>query len=304
MELRISIVMPVFARQKSAEIAIRSAIGQTGPWIELIIVDDGSPEPFRLPEDLAGDDRIRVLRLEKNQGVSTARNVGVAAARGDWIAFLDSDDVWLPGKIERQADFVIADQAKHRDPLVLYCTGFRQVSLRSGEAINRIPVHTSDPSVFASGCWFSPGSTALLSKSAFTLVGGLDTVLRRLEDLDWCIRLGLAGGRLAVAPFIGAEVKVGSRPSFEAVDTACRHLLAKWSADARTRKLPIMRSLRAYLNVERAAACHSVGDYRGLVSYLVRSLLLFPRMNVHLRSWWVEHPVSATHERAELLSPS
>jgi glycosyltransferase involved in cell wall biosynthesis len=304
MEMRISVVMPVFSRQSTAEVALRSAVSQSGPWVEIIVVDDGSPEPFRLPEDLAGDDRIRILRLDRNRGVSTARNVGVAAAQGNWIAFLDSDDVWLPGKIERQANFVIADQAKQPNPLVLYCTGFRQVSLKSGEMIDRIPVGTSDPRDFASGCWFSPGSTALFTKTAFAAVGGLDTGLRRLEDLDWCMRLGLEGGRLAVAPFIGAVVKVGTRPSLETVDAACQHLLAKWSVDARAQKLRVMRRLRAYLDVERAAACHYVGNYSGLSAYLARSLVQFPRINVHLRTWWVEQRMRATTGPAELLLPS
>lgn len=292
MELQISVIIPVYARQESAVRAIRSVVSQSGPWIELIVVDDASPEPFRLPPDLAKDQRIRVIRLSANSGASAARNAGVALATGNWLAFLDSDDTWLPGKIEHQVDFVIADQKSRPDPLVLYCTGFRQIGLNGARPVNRIPISADDPIDFASGCWFAPGSTALISKAAFQVVGGYDTSLRRLEDLDWSLRLGLAGGRLAVAPFVGASVIIGHRPSFETVDRAVKRIEAKWSCDIGFIEQPsLIRSLRAYLNVERAAACHYVQNYRGLLKYLARSLVLVPRNNVHLRHWWIEQKI-------------
>jgi len=78
---------------------------QKGVHWELIIVDDGSNDSTRsLLKQYSGDKRIRVLR-QTNQGVSSARNAGTAVARGDYVAFLDSDDKWLPGKLVAQMDY-------------------------------------------------------------------------------------------------------------------------------------------------------------------------------------------------------
>lgn len=292
--MRISVVIPTYARQHGAVRAIRSAVAQTGTWIEIIVVDDASPVPFILPEDLARDPRIRLLRSEHNAGASAARSTGVAAARGNWIAFLDSDDVWLPGKIERQAAFAAADQAQNPDLLVLYAAGFRQINLRDGICVDRLPISSSEARDFASGCWFSPGSTALFAKSTFDRLGGLDTDLKRLEDLDWALRLVLAGGRLKVAPFIGAVIEVGARPSFDRVDATCRHLDEKWNRDPSAGRVRgLLPRLRAYLDVERAAACRHRGDYARTLGYLARSFLRVPRLHVQLRQWWSEPPQGA-----------
>ena len=90
----LSVVLPVFNRQELAERALRSALVQDVADMEVVVVDDGSEPPFCLPVDLASHPKIRVIRQDKNLGESGARNAGVDAARGEWIAFLDSDDYW------------------------------------------------------------------------------------------------------------------------------------------------------------------------------------------------------------------
>ena len=83
--------------------AIDSALAQAGPAFELIVVDDGSTDAT--PAVLSGyGEKIVALRRPPS-GRSAARNAGIAAARGEWIAFLDSDDAWLPGKLARQLAF-------------------------------------------------------------------------------------------------------------------------------------------------------------------------------------------------------
>jgi glycosyltransferase involved in cell wall biosynthesis len=298
--MRISVVIPVYARQESAVRAIHSAVAQTGPWTEIVVVDDASPIPFAVPPDLARDTRIRVLRNERNVGASAARNAGVAAAQGNWIAFLDSDDIWLPDKIRSQAAFAATDQSQRPDPLVLYASGFRQINQRDGKTLDRLPLSSSDSRDFASGCWFSPGSTALVSRSAFDRIGGFDIDLKRLEDLDWALRLSLAGGSLKVAPFIGAVIEIGARPSFECIDTTCRQLDEKWTRDARAGRIPgLLPHLRAYLDVERAAVCRIRGEYARTLIYLARSFLRVPRLHVHLRRWWTEPPGGSSWSGAE-----
>ncbi len=285
--MRISAVIPVFNRQQLGMRAVRSALAQKLPLIEVIAVDDGSAEPFTPDHDVAGDTRLRVIRLAQNAGAGAARNAGVTIARGDWIAFLDSDDVWEPGKLARQAAFVAADPLRVSNPLALYATGFRQINMRTGHTQDRIPISTSEARDLASGCWYSPGSTALMAKSTFETIGALDTSLRRLEDLDWAIRLGMAGGRLAVAPFVGATVQVGTRPSFKALQVTCEQLCAKWSHHSDIGLLPGMeRRLFAFLDVERAAACHHENRNVMAAFYFARSLLKAPRTTLQLKRWW------------------
>jgi glycosyltransferase involved in cell wall biosynthesis len=96
----VSVVIPTFNRATLVGYAIESVLGQTYQDFEVIVVDDGSTD--HTPEEVARfGDRIRYLH-QKNMGVSAARNTGIRAARGKWIAFLDSDDRWRPAKLERQ----------------------------------------------------------------------------------------------------------------------------------------------------------------------------------------------------------
>ena len=97
----VSIVVPAYNPGDYLEIAIHSVIAQTFSDWELLVVDDGSREDLSHVESL--DARVRVLR-QKNQGQAVARNKGVLAAQGEFIAFLDADDIWLPSKLETQLE--------------------------------------------------------------------------------------------------------------------------------------------------------------------------------------------------------
>src|SRR5690242_20716958 len=91
----ISIIIPVYNAEVYIKSTIKSVLCQTYTNFEIVVVDDGgTDESIRLIEAL-NDPRIRIIR-QPNQGVSVARNNGVAAAKGDYIAFLDSDDLWYP----------------------------------------------------------------------------------------------------------------------------------------------------------------------------------------------------------------
>jgi glycosyltransferase involved in cell wall biosynthesis len=99
----VSIVIPAFNRASIIGAAVESCLVQSCPQIELLIVDDASEDDLSAALDAWRDDpRLRLLRHERNQGVSAARNTGVEAASGAYVAFLDSDDLWLPEKLERQ----------------------------------------------------------------------------------------------------------------------------------------------------------------------------------------------------------
>lgn len=102
----ISIIMPVYNVEKYVGDAIRSVLNQSYRNFELIVVDDCSPDASSEVVDSFSDPRIRVVRHEKNQGLAGARNSGINAANGDLLAFLDSDDVMTPFRLENQFHFM------------------------------------------------------------------------------------------------------------------------------------------------------------------------------------------------------
>lgn len=100
----VSIIMPAYNCERYIKEAIDSVIAQTYKHWELIVIDDGSKDDTaKIVDELSlKDSRIHLYVNEKNQGVSATRNKGILIARGDWIAFLDSDDMWKPQKLEKQ----------------------------------------------------------------------------------------------------------------------------------------------------------------------------------------------------------
>ena len=115
----ISIIMPAYNAEATIRQSIESVLSQTYPCFELIIVDDASKdETRRIAEQYAlSDPRIRVLPNEANSGVAFSRNKGIDEAKYPWIAFLDSDDLWYPDKLEKQMALADAECAD-----IVYCS--------------------------------------------------------------------------------------------------------------------------------------------------------------------------------------
>jgi glycosyltransferase involved in cell wall biosynthesis len=102
----VSVILPIYNRSGSLRASAASVLSQDFRDLELIIVDDASSEELGpIVRDLA-DDRVRYVRRDRNGGASRARNTGLALAEGDYIAFQDSDDLWLPGRLRRQVDLL------------------------------------------------------------------------------------------------------------------------------------------------------------------------------------------------------
>ena len=120
----VSIITPAYRAAAFVGATIDSVRGQSFPNWEMIIADDCSPDETRavVEAEASADPRIRLVALSRNGGPAAARNAALDAASGRWIAFLDSDDLWLPEKLERQLHFHRASGA------ALTCTGFRRIS--------------------------------------------------------------------------------------------------------------------------------------------------------------------------------
>lgn len=278
-----SVVVPTLDEAELTGRAVRSAMEQ-GPQVrEVIVVDDGSEIPLSAAMLKINDARLRVLRLATNLGAAAARQAGIEAAGGELIAFLDADDVWLPGKLAAQLPLLQAELDAGR--LAAVACGWSIQTDRPGGQRIRVPIPSCDPIDFASGCWFSPGSTLLVAREVFATVGPFDTSLRRLEDLDWCLRFALAGGRLVVAPIVGAVIVPSGRARYAVVDDAARRIEARYRSGPRI-DARMLRRLRAYLQLERAAALNANRRYIRMTLHLLRSFIASPRTRLPLRPWW------------------
>jgi glycosyltransferase involved in cell wall biosynthesis len=268
----LSVVIPVFGRQEEVQRAVRSVLSQDVD-LEVLVVDDGSPTPISLELP-----RVKVLRHGVNKGAAAARNAGVAAARTDWIAFLDSDDVWPAGSLRPRLEAARRVGA----PTTIWTSAFTYI-WPDGRKETRIPRPASRAIHFASGCWTCPGSTALFSTEVWRQSGGQDPALRRLEDYEWLIRWGLGGGCVSVFPNPGAEVHRGVRPSPESVLAAASHIRARHSGSV---SMEIRRRIESYLQLEIAAARLGQGDVFSGALALARSIWLKPRISVALEPLW------------------
>ena len=101
---KVSVILPTYNRAHSLIAASMSVLTQSFTDLELIIVDDGSSEDIESVARGIGDDRVKFIRRETNGGAAAARNAGLRAAKGEYVAFQDSDDLWLPNKLRKQLD--------------------------------------------------------------------------------------------------------------------------------------------------------------------------------------------------------
>lgn len=103
----VSIIMPSYNSAKTISSSIQSVLNQTEPNWELLIIDDNSADDtLEIIKPFVIDKRIKLTILKKNEGAANARNIGLQLAKGEWIAFLDSDDLWKKDKLEKQLSFM------------------------------------------------------------------------------------------------------------------------------------------------------------------------------------------------------
>ena len=192
----VSVVIPTYNRAPYVTMAIESALAQSYQDYEIIVVDDGSTdgtrdvlEPYR--------DRIRYM-YQDNKGVSAARNTGIQESRGEWIAFLDSDDEWLPNKLEIQMGYI-----KSYPEICLLIANMTvikphgdTVSLFNAKGFDKIAdefLYIERPLIQLLRYNFAYPSAALVKKSTLTNAGMFDQYLSLHEDTDIFYRMALEG---------------------------------------------------------------------------------------------------------------
>jgi glycosyltransferase involved in cell wall biosynthesis len=189
--LKISVIIPAYNAERYIATAIKSCLSQTYAPHEIIVVDDGSTDgTAEVAESFPSP--VRVIRLSENMGASVARNRGVQASTGDWLAFLDADDWFLPEKLELQRRCALENEQA-----VLVYTGFRVLNLNGSEYDGKLPQPRELFPRLRYRCVMHLGTVAL-RREAFDAVGGFDPALGVTEDWDLWLRLA---DRYSVALF-------------------------------------------------------------------------------------------------------
>lgn len=184
-EARVSVVIPCYNSSQTVAKAIESALGQTHPSVEVVVVDDGSTDDSAQVCARFGD-RIRLVR-QPNRGLSAARNAGVEAATGEYVTLLDADDMLLPACLARRVTLLDVDPK-----LGLVAGWFREIDA-DGNLIERTPevrqVWREAPFRQAVRRNWGPPVGWTFRRDAYFRVGGFDPLLRSCEDWDFVIRI-------------------------------------------------------------------------------------------------------------------
>lgn len=265
----VSVIIPAFNYGAFVSDAVESALAQTRPPLEIIVVDDGSTDdtPQRLARYIR-DGRIRYIR-QVNRGLPSARNSGIRYARGEWVAFLDADDLWH----RRLLELYVSAAQRHPDASVVGSPPSRAMPelLPAEPRVGDISVNdflTSTPIT---------GSSVMVRRERFAQVGGFDETLTSVEDRDMWLRLA-------------------SRFRVVQVDAPCwqyRQHGAQMSRRAKRMLRNFERVLRkffrgspefrdslaagyAFMYLDAAKCYYDEGDGVRALYYLLRSWLRFP----------------------------
>lgn len=268
---RISVVIPVRDRTEELIRAIDSVFWQTRPADQIIVVDDGSDSPVIDFLKSRYGNAVTVITNAKNLGAAESRNIGVRAAAGEFIAFLDSDDFWHPEKTAKQLSVF-----KKNDAIgLVYCDQWlvdRDGRLRE----SRKALYETELWGHLLEGWTAPNtSTLILRKDVFLQLGGFDSGLRSCTDHDLWMRIARSGVRVAVVPERLSHFSMnisGSRTSFNsALRTAgMRTFLSRWK-----REIIDSHGMRTYWRFKR--------------DYWIK--VVFPLVNFSLRQ---RHLLAAT----------
>jgi glycosyltransferase involved in cell wall biosynthesis len=219
----VSVIIPCFNRASTVEEAVRSVLNQSWPDLEAIVVDDGSEDDTFAVVSCIDDPRLRCFRNPKN-GAPAARNHGFAQSKGTWIAFQDSDDIWLPNKLAHQMPRLLDS-----DFVAAYCGMLVKADAQPETAVHkRYPDPRISPlegNILPSVIRDSYISTQMLviRRDVFDTVGGFDESCEALQDWDLMLRIAQVG-RVA---FIDEDLVIQRMSDNSITRSTGRRLLAQ-----------------------------------------------------------------------------
>jgi GT2 family glycosyltransferase len=194
---RFSVIVPAYNATATLGMTIRSILAQTDPDFELVVVDDGSSDgTVALAREFETDPRVRVV-VQENQGTAGARNTGIAQTAAGYVAFLDNDDLWMPGYLEAMGAALDAEERAG----FAYCDAWnlddetlriaRMTELESRPAPRPGATHEEIVTRLVDENFVMSSITA--RREALVEIGGFDTTIRGTDDYDLSLRILLAG---------------------------------------------------------------------------------------------------------------
>lgn len=195
--IRISAVIPAYNAEQFISETLQSLIGQKVNCLEIIVINDCSKDATREKVNPFLANGVKLITLPENKGVSYARNKGVSVAQGEWILFMDSDDLAEPNLVEKLLDKVYSLQQDQENRWVLVHSASRQVDekgsfLGSIQRFKQVKAHEILGYEFIRNHVYLSGT--LVNKEAFLNVGGFNKQLTHAEDWDLWLRLAQIGG--------------------------------------------------------------------------------------------------------------
>lgn len=283
----VSVVIPTYNRAHLLGRALQSVLLQTYLDYEIVVVDDGSTDHTLEVVKTFQDDRVRYLRFERHCGPSRARNVGIQAARGEWIAFLDSDDEWLPRKLELQmarlqgtqdlrvaAVYCVCDELEGSTRRTVPSSGV----LHEGDVFDHLLRNRRPPTA----------SAYIAKRSSLLGVGGFDEGFPSSHDIDLWLRFSRAGNHFVAVnePLVIKHNHVGPRISNDPVAPfrGFRQFDRRWGpvmkrrlgAEVYGRWKAKRRKGIQQLQIARLQAAAAKGEAASALPHLVALLRLFP----------------------------
>ena len=271
----VSVVIPTRGRPDLLQRAVRSALAQTLRSIEVVVVIDGEDPGTRLAMERVAltDPRLQVLALPKSVGGSDARNRGVDAAAGEWIAFLDDDDEWFPGKLQAQLDAVASSTA----PIVIgTCRMIARTPGRDYVWPRRMPASNEQIGEYilarrtlTRGEGYIQTSTFFVRRALMQAHPFKSGQLKH-QDTEWVLRLGcLPGTQVVFADEVLAIHNIEEDRPTVSNKANWRYSLA-WVQ--RDRHLFTPRALAAFVLYQIAAEASDQGEWRAFYLLLLEAL--------------------------------
>ncbi|PCR89642.1 glycosyltransferase family 2 protein [Natrinema ejinorense] len=238
---RVSVIIPTYNRAATLPIAIDSALEQTVDDLEVVVVDDGSTDDTDSVLAAYDDPRVRPVVHATNRGANVARNTGLEYARGEYVAFLDSDDEWHPEKLERQ---LAALEDRSSDWVGTYCDSAYDLSGTTGRlrstAAAVLARGDDEPTregneeligeILADNVQPGAGSTLLVRTEVARDAGGFDEDLDRFQDPEFCLRV-LEQGKLAYVDEVLVRREDTGHPSAAVVANASERYRSAYAAE-------------------------------------------------------------------------
>jgi glycosyltransferase involved in cell wall biosynthesis len=201
--MTVSVVVPTRNRSALLAMTLRSVLRQQDVDLEVVVVDDGSTDDTPAVLAALGDERVRVIRHDTPRGSPSARNVGAAQSHGEWLAFIDDDDLWAPDKLARQLHVAQAGGCDWAYAGSVNITDHNEIisgrpPLSPEEIIAEIPRYNAIP---------GGGSNVVIRRPTWVRVGPFDTRLIRAHDWELWIRLAKHGPPACVcSPLVAYRV--------------------------------------------------------------------------------------------------